>query len=317
VEALLTWSLSQSRWRARDGETLKGGETRAQGQFTIKQERLEPGCSEKVFRIYFVMVIDGKHLTFGGTHSAELDPPGPDFDLGKEWDALLNPSWEVGPASTPYQPDAIIQIKHKPAPAPKSGLAVVQARPDWAWDITGKWILTPHRNDRSFRSSIGVPKDTQLTMSIFLANNPRHTKIRRQYWAIFKFGDGIEGCMRFCMLNDEGSKWTAKEFDEACMLDDDDWVGPSPQGSPKMGYRWRVKNCDTGYQPRWYISEFQHESVEFEMGDDGKLSFTAIMTVGFSPRILHGVKTGELEPRKSNAATVKTAWNSYTDIREP
>ncbi|KAE9363927.1 hypothetical protein N431DRAFT_119107 [Stipitochalara longipes BDJ] len=319
MELLLTRSFPQSRWRARDGDALKGGETRAQGQFTIKQGRLEPGSSIKVFKIAFVMVIDGKHLTFEGTHAAELDPPGPDFDLVKEWDALLNPSWEAGGAPTPYQPGSIIQIKHKPkpVPAPASGVAVVQARPDWAWDITGKWTLTPLREDRFFLSSIGVPKNTQLTMSIFLANNPRHTKIQRQYWAIFKFGESMEGCMRFCMPEEGGSKWSAKEFDEACVLNDDDWVGPAPQGSPKMAYRWRVKNCDTGYQPRWYTSEFQHEGLTFAMGDDGKLSFNAVMTVGYSPRVLQGVKTGEVEPRKNNAATVKTVWNSYADRGEP
>ena len=270
-----------------------------------------------VFRIAFVMVIDGKHLTFEGTHAADLDPPSPPFDLMKEWQALLNPAWEAGQASTPYQPGSIIQIKHKPAPASVSRGAVVQARPEWAWDITGKWTLTAFPDDGFFMSSIGVPKDTQLTMSIFLANNPRHTKIKRQYWAIFKFGKGIEGCMRFCLPKEGGSKWSAKEFDEACMLNDDDWVGPAPQGSPDLAYRWKVKNCDTGYQPLWYIEEFQHASLTFEEADDGQLSFTAVMTVGYSPRILKGVRTGDVEPRKSNAATVKTVWNSYSDIREP
>jgi len=296
---------------------LKGGETRAQAQFTFKQGRVEPGNPEMVFRIAFVMVIDGKHLTFEGTHAAELDPPGPQFDLMKEWQALLHPAWEAGQASTPYQPGSIIQIKHKPAQKPASGLAVVQARPDWAWDITGKWTLTTPYEDGFFMSSIGVPQDTQLTISIFLANNLRHTKIKRQYWAIFNFGKGIEDCMRFCVYKEGGSKWSAKEFDEACMLNDDDWVGPAPQGSPQMAYRWGVKNCDTGYQPRWYIPDFQHESLTFEMGDDGKLSFVAVMTVGHCPRILKGSKIGDVEPRKSNAATVKTVWNSYSDIREP
>jgi len=33
--------------------------------------------------------------------------------------------------------------------------------------------------------------------------------------------------------------------------------------------------------------------------------------------VLRGVKNGEVQPRKSNAATVKTVWDSYTDMREP
>jgi hypothetical protein len=78
-------------------------------------------------------------------------------------------------------------------------------------------------------------------MSIFLANNPKHTKIQRQYWAIFKFGTSVEGCMRFCMLKEQGSTWETKQFEAACMLDDDDWVGPSPNV---------YKTWNTGGEPR-------------------------------------------------------------------
>jgi hypothetical protein len=298
---------------------LKGGETRAQGQFTFKKETLEPGSGIKVIVIVFVMVIDEKHLTFEGAHAAPLDPPGPGFVLEREWQALLSPNWEVGLASTPYQPGSIIQIKHKPRPVTASGAAVVQERPEWAWDITGEWTFTPAHEPRigSFMRLIGLPKSTPITMSIFLANNPRHTKIKRQYWAILKFGTAVEGCLRFCMPKDGGRQWSAKQFEEACKLDDDDWVGPPPKGSPKMGFRWRVKNCETGYQPQWYTSEFRHESGTFELGDDGSLSFSLLMTIGFTPMVLRGVKNGEVQPRKSNAATVKTVWDSYTDMREP
>jgi hypothetical protein len=217
---------------------LKGGETRAQGQFTIKKEPLEPGSDQKILILAFVMVIDGKHLTFEGVHNAPLDPPGPDFVLETEWQALLNPDWEAAQVSTPYQPGSIIQIKHKPAPAGASGAAVVQERPDWAWDITGEWTLSV---DDEFLGTIELPKATPLTMSIFLANNPKHTKIQRQYWAILKFGTSVEGCMRFCMPKEQGRKWETKEFEQACMLDDDDWVGPSP-----MVHR----NWNTGGEPR-------------------------------------------------------------------
>jgi hypothetical protein len=53
------------------------------------------------------------------------------------------------------------------------------------------------------------------------------------------------------------------------------------------------------------------------MGDDGTLTFTAVMTIGWRPMLLYGKKTGEVAPRKGNAATVKTVWDSYTDIVEP
>jgi hypothetical protein len=122
----------QSRWPALDGEVLERGETRAQGQFTFKKETLEPGSGIKVIVIVFVMVIDGRHLTFEGTHAAPLDTPGPGFALERDWQALFNPNWEVGQASTLYQPESIIQIKHRPRPATASGAAVVQERPEWA-----------------------------------------------------------------------------------------------------------------------------------------------------------------------------------------
>ncbi len=164
---------------------------------------------------------------------------------------------------------------------------------------------------------VGLPTSTPITMSVFLANNPRHTKIKRQYWAILKFGTAVEGCLRFCMSKDGGSRWSDKQFEEACMLDDDDWAGPPPKGAPEWAFRWRVKNCNTGYQPRWYTPEFEHSSGTFEMGDDGILSCGLVMTIGYSPMVLLGVKTGEVEPRKSNSPTVKTVWDSYTDIQEP
>jgi hypothetical protein len=306
----LTRETLQSRWRARDGDVLKGGETRAQGQFTIKKDPVEPGSDLKCFKLVFVMVIDGKHLAFEGVHAAPLDPPGPDFILEKEWKTLLNPNWELGEVSTPYESGSIIQIKHKPAPATASDANVVQERPDWAWDITGEWTLT----DDDIMRSIGLPKTTKCTMSIFLANNPRHKKIQRQYWAIFKFGDSVEGCMRFCLPSEKGSRGTIKEFEESCVLDDDDWVGAPPQGVAKLQYRWRARDCETGEKPSWY-HEYQ-QGMDFKMGDDGKLSMTAVMTVGWQPKILYGVKTRNGEPRKGNAPTVKTVWDSFKEREE-
>jgi hypothetical protein len=256
------------------------------------------------------MVIDGKHLAFEGFHKAPLDEPGPDFVLGKEWQALFNPNWELGQVSTPYQAGSIIQIKHKPAPATASAAAVVQEQPDWAWDITGEWTLTSDR----IMDQIGLPRRTKLTMSIFLANNPRHTKVQRQYWGIFKFGSDVEGCMRFCMPSENGSRGTTKESEESCVLNDDDWVGPPPNGSPKLQYRWRAKSCNSDNKPSWH-TEFQ-EGMTFEMGDDGNLSLTAVMTVSFQPMLLYGLKTGNGAPRKSNAPTVKTVWDSYKEREE-
>jgi hypothetical protein len=131
MKQMLTEESLQSRWRAVDGDVLKGGETRAQGEFTIKKDALDPESDLKILRLLFAMVIDGKHLAFEGIHTAPLDPPSPAFILEKEWQALFSPNWELDQPSTPYEPGSIIQIKHKPAPATASA-KVVQERPDWA-----------------------------------------------------------------------------------------------------------------------------------------------------------------------------------------
>jgi hypothetical protein len=107
-------------------------------------------------------------------------------------------------------------------------------------------------------------------MSIFLANNPRHKKIQRQYWAIFKFGKTVEGCMRFSMPKERSGSWDIEEYEEACMLDDDDWVGPAPNGTQKLQFRWKAKN-QRGYKPSWATEEYS-ERINFEIGDDGRLA---------------------------------------------
>jgi hypothetical protein len=284
---------------------LKGGETRAQGQVTFKQVSDMPWSKQKLIVVTFVMVIDGRHLTFEGAHAAELDDPSPDFVLDKEWQRLFDSSWETGQNPTLYPTGSIIQIKHKAAPASTSSTALVQARPDWAWNIEGEWTLSSNE----ILDDIGLPRATKLTMSVFLANNPRHTKIRRQYWAILKFGNVAEACLRFCLPTESRRQGTLKQFEQSCLLNDDDWVGPAPKGTPNLEYRWRARHCRTFDKPSW-CAGFQ-QRMDFKMGDDGKLSFVAVMTPGYQPMILNGVKTSDGEPRKGNARTVKAVWDSY------
>ena len=294
----------QSRWRALEGSTLKGGETRAQGQVNFKHES-DPYEGGKFVTFSFVMVIDGRHLTFEACHTAELDNPSSDFILNDEWQKLFDSNWETGQNPTLYPTGSIIQIKHKPKPPNPSASAVVQARPEWAWDITGEWTLTSNE----ILDEIELPRTTKLTMSIFLANNPRHKKIQRQYWAILKFGDIAEACLRFCLPTESRRQGTLKQFEESCPLNDDDWVGPAPNGTPNLEYRWRARYCRDFSHTDW-CTGFQ-QRMDFKMGDDGKLSFCAVMTPGYQPMILDGVKTGNGEPRKSNAPTVKAVWGSY------
>ena len=203
----------QSRWRAFEGSTLKGGETRAQGQVNFKQES-DPYEGGKFVTFSFVMVIDGRHLTFQACHTAELENPSSDFILNDEWQKLFDSNWETGQNPTLYPTGSIIQIKHKPKPPNPSASAVVQARPEWAWDITGEWTLTSNE----ILDEIELPRTTKLSMSIFLANNPRHKKIQRQYWAILKFGDIAEACLRFCLPTESRRQGTLKQFEESCTL---------------------------------------------------------------------------------------------------
>ena len=93
-----------------------------------------------------------------------------------------------------------------PPPAPKLWpwkapvLARCVEKPSaWAWDVVGKWqIEAPQVAD-----FLKVNKWLPITITIHLANakarwrQERDFVVGRQLWAIVKFGDVIEGCMRF------------------------------------------------------------------------------------------------------------------------
>jgi hypothetical protein len=168
-----------------------------------------------------------------------------------------------------------------------------------------EWTLT----SSDIPDEIELPRTTKLTMSIFLTNNPRHKKIQRQYWGILKFGDTAEACLRFCLPTESRRQGTLKQFEESFPLNDDDWVGSAPKGTPNLEYRWRARYRRDLSKPDWYTGSQQR--MDFKVGDDGKLSFCAVMTPGYRPMILDGIKAGNGEPRKSNASTIKTVWDSY------
>jgi len=58
-------------------------------------------------------------------------------------------------------------------------------------------------------------------MTIYMANNPFHSKTGRQLWGIFEIGSSIVGIVRFCPAMPEDRKeCSLADFEKACVLDD-------------------------------------------------------------------------------------------------
>src|SRR5208282_572400 len=115
------------------------------------------------------------------------------------------------------------------------------------------------------------------TMTIHLANNPRHTKVGRQYWATFDFGGGsFAGNMRFCpyMAPSIRGGVSLAAFERACVLERGEWPGPAPNALRKWNLRWRGVNVDTGVVQS--CGDQYQTDVEFKMDDDERLTFSAV-----------------------------------------
>jgi hypothetical protein len=233
------------RWRGKDSDTLVGGETRAQGQFVFKDD---PTTSSPAFRgvkAVFAMIHKGKHLLFECHKTANLQRPAFGSHLEEDWNGLFDPIWEIdtesdleSDSSIPKKPKSppiggLIHAKNKPGPNPGSivqpSKPYIEARPDWAWDVTGRWEVTEGHLARQGEDS--------FKLSLFLANNPRNTKIGRQLWAEYTLGSkyifgSVAGYIRFCPVRPplKEQHRSLASFEEACVLKEGVWAGPSPRG---------------------------------------------------------------------------------------
>ena len=201
--------------------------------------------------------------------------------------------------------------KPKQKPGPKPGFTFpteAESPPPWSWDVIGKWTLTCPQ----LTKMLDLDDSATLMMTIHLANNPRHTKVGRQYWATFDFGEGsFAGNMRFCPHMDSSIRddIDMADFEKACMLKNGLWVGPPPNGLQKWNLRWRGVDLDTGVVEG--SSDQYQTDIEFKKDGDGNLMLSAVFVFRFQPLLLRGVKTGEAQPPRGNDTSVARQWLRY------
>jgi hypothetical protein len=201
--------------------------------------------------------------------------------------------------------------KQKQKPGPKPGFKFptkAESPPPWSWDVTGQWTLScPQLGE-----ILELDDSASQKMTIHLANNPRHTKDGRQYWATFDFGNGcLTGNMRFCPHVDLSIRddIDLEDFEKACVLRNGEWVGPSPTGVQKWNLRWRGVDVDTGVVEG---SGDQHQTdIEFKRGEDEKLTLSAVFVFRFQQVELRGVKASEAKPLPGNGPAVARTWLRY------
>jgi hypothetical protein len=184
------------------------------------------------------------------------------------------------------------------------GKTIIENPPDWAWNLAGHWNITAPKLSEALK----LGKTECLTMKIHISNYPAHTRVGRQLWASFVFGDSLKGYMRFCPASTPNVKGcNLKQFDSACRLEEGQWAGPSEDGGhEKWLWRWRGKKGFMSYEDG--SDEFQDE-VEFSTGENGEYKMQAIITYGYQKMILEAVKDRESTPPKGNPPSILSAWD--------
>lgn len=182
---------------------------------------------------------------------------------------------------------AMIYARNKPGPNPgfrvneDASSKLIEERPAWAWDVTGRYLVTspdfdsivngPRTSAHNVANDVrheslenkGQDQQQQSTcssrpdfqMTIWLENNRWHSKVGRQLWIEFTFGES-RGTMRLCPgtvaanLENADKQSDVQSFEEACVLEPGVWPGVAPPkaatgsvGVVEWGMRWR------GYNP--------------------------------------------------------------------
>lgn len=161
------------------------------------------------------------------------------------------------------------------------------------------------------KTLMGLDDDDELSMKIILANNPRHNKIGRQLWAIFNFGEGFKGVMRFNPESNHGDHTrTLGGFEKACVLKQGVWPGPSPQGEQSWRFRWRGADFGTGVKDS--TGDQATSRMIFKAGEDGKPILEAVFTYKFQMASFRGVKAAMPSVRYNGSeGSVTHEWLSY------
>ncbi|KXJ91161.1 hypothetical protein Micbo1qcDRAFT_69826 [Microdochium bolleyi] len=295
---------------------------------------------------------------FGVDYAEDQDNTAIQEAMGRvksEWKRLFNPRWEERPLSDTdievqrgggeYIPSrghnhwerpqtgTLIYARNKPGPNPGfranlegAGSKLIEERPGWAWDVTGKYVVTSPEFDNIVNGpEAGSRKDDlakwpaqkpppDFQMTIWLENNRWHSKVGRQYWAEFAFGES-RGTMRFCPgpVADElfrTDTWDIESFESACILEPGVWPGTSDEkGTLEWGMRWR------GFHPCMGMLDGDSSDitfVRFTRSPEGELSLSGTMFYGSEKIMFIGQKFGtEGAERSGQAVTVSRAWKQY------
>lgn len=216
----------------------------------------------------------------------------------------------------------MFQAKNKPNPNPsvvpaEPSVSVIESRPPSILDFTGIYEVDAQyyaRTPLNLVRKLKLAPTAKMVITVQMANNPRHVKTGRQLWATFKFGDALEGCMRFhpAVLDPEGMSKNDEPpsvFEQSCTLKNNAWPGLSPHGIPKWSMRYRARELDTGDLAG--LTDCWQTQVLFEQGDDGIWRMGGPFMVGCDSLHSQAVRTGDVSPKRGSEKTVIGYWDAY------
>jgi hypothetical protein len=333
------------KWRGKErGEKLVRGLLLNLVEF--QQDDSVSSTKFPAMKLHFDMMYDDEHFQLTATKIANLDFGGRDLpfsveQLEQRWKDLYDLGWgDVDPLvefdppkneqsmSTrkrlkPQRPSARLRSKLEYRPfniedqtQPKAvsaepsaflNEAAFEPMPEWAWNVSGRWEITPSHFTQILRADLDDL--TPMFMNIKVANNPRHNKIGRQLWATFEFGHVMKGCMRFCpALPSDAAHDSVSEFEKACVLQGGAWPGAKPNGHKKWNMRWRGTDSNKGHS---CLCDEYETQVTFKEGTDGGLSMEGVMIIECQPTVLKAVKIRELKSSEAGGSTVKNTWRLF------
>lgn len=317
------------RWRGEESGGKKvGGETRAQYQWLFNKKDVDG------MKITFSIVHDGKHILFEGVRIGRPTTTMSETSDGtvipavqmmlREWARLNVESWEEGEEIQPGKyavdyavknlnkwenppPGGVIVAKNKPGRNPgdfTNGVTPIEELPEWAWDVTGTYILkSPQLAKRLGLNDL----NTEMTITVHLENHAQHVRVGRQLWGDLDF-HRIQGNFRLCPGSTAAPYYMTDypAFEHTCPLHLGQWPGPQPQGEPQWGLIWRgySREIDAFYAPSTMSEIFFSESA-------GQMLISGIIIIDSTPLVLLGSRFGGPEVRSKNARSVMREWPKF------
>ncbi|KAI0882074.1 uncharacterized protein GGS22DRAFT_171473 [Annulohypoxylon maeteangense] len=254
----------------------------------------------------------------------------------EDWKRLYDPSWDARPLSDTEQDEIELQrlqdlgatlpkpknkwenprsgrvftTKNKPGPIPgfiinaTATSRYLEERPDWAWDVMGRYELSTIGLTKALGLSAGEP--VSIVMTVQMDNNAKHQKAGRQLWAQFE-AKGIFALARFRPISSSLDD-SLEKFEKSCVLKPGLWVGPETRGTQKWEMRWR------GFSDSNLVTLAEDQAgteVFFTKDDQGKLIFRGKMIAGNKSYSVMGSWVAPTEERRPSAPTINTEWAKF------